>query len=76
MENFDKYLIYFDPKGKRAATLWTDGMLTLFPENLLSFDEGIKRLQKGGELYLQDTLQTEENLKYFEELGIKITKKL
>lgn len=76
MEDFSKYSIYFDPKGKRAATLWTDGMLTLFPENLLSFDEGIKRLQKGGELYLQDTLQTEENLKYFEELGIKITKKL
>jgi hypothetical protein len=76
MEDFSKYSIYFDPKGKRAATLWTDGMLTLFPENLLSFDEGIKRLQKEGELYLQETLQTEDNLKYFEELGVKTTKKI
>lgn len=75
MENFDEYLIYFDPKGKRAATLWVDGMTTLFPENLLSFNEGVKKLQKEGELYLQETLRTEENLKYFEELGVKITNK-
>jgi hypothetical protein len=76
MKNFDEYLIYFDPKCKRAATLWVDGMTTLFPENLLSFNEGVKKLQKEGELYLQETLQTEENLKYFEELGVKITNKL
>ncbi len=75
MENFDEYLIYFDPKGKRAAILWEDGMTTLFPENLLSFNEGVKRLQKEGELYLQETLRTEENLKYFEELGVKTTDK-
>ncbi len=75
MKNFDKYLIYFDPKGKRAATLWVDGMTTLFPENLLSFNEGVKKLQKEGELYLQEKLRTEENLKYFEELGVKITNK-
>ena len=75
MENFDEYLIYFDPKGKRAAILWADGMTTLFPENLLSFNEGVKRLQKEGELYLQETLRTEENLKYFEELGVKTTDK-
>ena len=75
MENFDKYLIYFSPKDKRAATLWTDEMTTLFPENLLSFNEGVKKLQKEGELYLQETLRTEENLKYFEELGVKITDK-
>lgn len=46
MKNFDEFLIYFDPKGKRAAILWVDGMTTLFPENLLSFDEGVKKLQK------------------------------
>lgn len=51
---------------------WDDN---LFPENLLSFDEGVKKLQKEGELYLQETLRTEENLKYFEELGVKITNK-
>ena len=38
-------------------------------------DAFVKRLQKEGELYLQENLRTEENLKYFEELGVKITDK-
>lgn len=71
--NFKNYKVYVPSDSKNSGTLLEpDYNKKLFPEDVFDFDEGIELLLKNSRgLYLPIEMETEENLKYFIDLGFK-----